>query len=159
MAWFANLDDLSAIESPVKSKLPTMNYLSSWRVHLYNKIDSDPCEISETSALKLRSLSSLVIASLMMLYCLFIEYRFVDSQFVHTLNTKTLYSWFTKSQTLKVAGTLSPMQLLMMTSCSGNIRLLELAAPAHCWPSLFTASNEYEQKPWRTSARGYFSLI
>ena len=30
-----------------ESKLPTTNYLSSWKVHLYHKIDSDRSEISK----------------------------------------------------------------------------------------------------------------
>ena len=37
-----------------------------------------------------------------MLYSLFINYRFVDSRFVYTLNTETLYSWLTKPQTQKL---------------------------------------------------------
>ena len=39
------------IESPVKSKLHTTNYLSSCKDNLYHKIDSDPSEISRTSFL------------------------------------------------------------------------------------------------------------
>ena len=47
---------LSAIESPVKSKLTTTNYLSSWKLHLYYKIDGDPSEILRTSTSKHSSL-------------------------------------------------------------------------------------------------------
>ena len=42
-----------------------------------------------------------VIANLS-IYSIFVDYRFVDSRFVYTLNTKTLYSRFTKHQTLKL---------------------------------------------------------
>ena len=44
---------LSAIECPLKSKLPTANYLSPWMVHLYHNICGDPSEILRASSLKL----------------------------------------------------------------------------------------------------------
>ena len=44
---------LSVIESSVKSKLPTTNYLLPWKVHLYYKMDGNPSEILRTSASKL----------------------------------------------------------------------------------------------------------
>ena len=47
---------LSAIESPVKGKLPTTNL--PWKAHLYHKIDSNPSEILRTSTSKLSSLDS-----------------------------------------------------------------------------------------------------
>ena len=43
---------LSVIESPVKSKLTTTNYLSPWKLHLYYKIDGDLSDISRTNASK-----------------------------------------------------------------------------------------------------------
>ena len=39
---------LSVIQSLVKSKLLTTNYLSPWKLYLYNKIDSDLSDISRT---------------------------------------------------------------------------------------------------------------
>ena len=48
---------LSAIQSPVKSKLPTSNYLSSWKLHLCHMIDGDPSEIWRTSVSKLATLA------------------------------------------------------------------------------------------------------
>ena len=38
----------SAIQSLVKSKLLTTNYLSPWKLHLYNEIDGDLSDISRT---------------------------------------------------------------------------------------------------------------
>ena len=32
----------------------------------------------------------------------FVDYQFINSSFVYTLNTKTPYSWFTKPQTVKL---------------------------------------------------------
>ena len=58
----------------------------------------------------------------------------------------------------------SPTQLLAITSSSGNtyVRTLELAAPVHSQPSLFTAeftaSNEYKQRPWPTTRSYYLAL-
>ena len=40
----------SAIQSLVKSKLLTTNYLSPWKLHLYNEIDGDLSGISRTQA-------------------------------------------------------------------------------------------------------------
>ena len=37
-----------------------------------------------------------------LIYSHFVDYRFVNLQFVYILNTKTSYSWFTKPKTLKL---------------------------------------------------------
>ena len=60
----------------------------------------------------------------------------------------------------KVAGTLSPTQLLAMTLSSGNtyIRMLELAAPAHSRP-LFTAEFTASKQRVRAKTMAYLSLI
>ena len=59
---------LPAIKSPAKSKLTTTNYISSWQLPLYYKIDGDPSEISRTSVSKLSSLGpgTLLASTLMM---------------------------------------------------------------------------------------------
>ena len=44
------------------------------------------------------------------IYRHFVDYRFVDLQFVYKLNTKTLYSWLTKPKTLKLNAKTSDLQ-------------------------------------------------
>ena len=48
---------LTAIQIPVKSKLPTTNYLTLWKVHLFYKVDNNPSEILRTNVSKLSSVS------------------------------------------------------------------------------------------------------
>ena len=58
-----------AIESPVKSELPTTNHTSPWRLHLYCKIDSEPSEISRTGASKFCSLGQGMLFTSLMMMC------------------------------------------------------------------------------------------